>query len=102
MATAVQLEGDVDDTNLQRVVRGSITLALIQSVFVVLVSVVNKSTDGVVDHALTGILVFIGAAITIVYPGTLTRPRTIEGIAGAAGALCALRCIQHPHVMSAF
>ena len=85
MATAVQLEGDVDDTNLQRVVRGAITLALIQAVFVVLVSVVNKSTEGIVDHALTGILVFIGTAITVFYPGTLTRPRTIEGIAGAAG-----------------
>jgi len=85
MATAVQLEGDVDNTNVQRVVRGSITLALIQAVFVVLVSIVNKTFDGTIDHALTGVLVFIGTAITVFYPGTLTRPRTIEGIAGAAG-----------------
>lgn len=85
MASAVQLEGDADNTNLQRVVRGSITLALMQAVFVVLVSVVNKSFDGTIDHALTGVLVFIGTAITVFYPGTLTRPRTIEGIAGAAG-----------------
>ena len=40
---------------------------------------------GTVEHALTGIVVFIGAMITIFYPGTLTRPRTIDGIAGAAG-----------------
>lgn len=85
MASAVQLEGDVDNTDIQRVVRGSITLALIQAAFVVAVSVVNKTFDGTVDHALTGILVFVGAMITIFYPGTLTRPRTIEGIAGAAG-----------------
>jgi hypothetical protein len=85
MATAVHLEGDYDNTELRRVVRGSITLALIQAVFVVVVSVVNKSFDGTIDHALTGILVFAGAMITIFYPGTLTRPRTIEGIAGAAG-----------------
>jgi hypothetical protein len=85
MATAVQLEGDYDNTELRRVVRGSITLALVQAVFVVVVSVVNKSLDGTVDHALTGVLVFIGAMVTIFYPGTLTRPRTIEGIAGAAG-----------------
>ncbi len=85
MATAVQLEGEYDNTELRRVVRGSITLALIQAVFVVVVSVVNKSLDGTVDHVLTGIFVFIGTMITIFYPGTLTRPRTIEGIAGAAG-----------------
>src|ERR1700690_4175949 len=85
MATAVQLQGDYDNTELRRVVRGSMTLALIQAVFVVVVSVINKSVDGTIDHALTGILVFIGAMITIFYPGTLTRPRTIEGIAGAAG-----------------
>ena len=85
MATAVQLEGDYDNTGLRRIVRGSITLALIQAVVVVVVSVINKSLDGSVDHALTGIVVFIGAMITVFYPGTMTRPRTIEGIAGAAG-----------------
>lgn len=85
MATAVHLEGDYDNTELRRIVRGSITLAVIQAVFVVIVSVINKSTDGTVDHALTGIFVFVGGMITIFYPGTLTRPRTIEGIAGAAG-----------------
>lgn len=85
MATAVQLEGDVDNTDLQRVVRGALTLAVIQALFVVVVSVVNKTFDGTVDHVLTGILVYVGAMITIFYPGSLTRPRTIEGIAGAAG-----------------
>lgn len=85
MATAVQLEGDYDNTELRRVVRGSITLALIQAVVVVIVSIINKSLDGTVDRALSGIFVFIGAMITIFYPGTLTRPRTIEGISGAAG-----------------
>jgi len=85
MATAVQLEGDIDNTELRGVVRGLITLAIIQAVFVVLVSIVNKTTEGTIDHALTGLLVFVGAMITIIYPGTLTRPRTINGIAGAAG-----------------
>lgn len=85
MATAVQFESDVDGTTIQQVVRGAITLALIQAGFVVLVSVVNKSLDGTVDHLLTGVLVFIGAMLTIFYPGSLTHPRTIEGIAAAAG-----------------
>lgn len=85
MATAVQLEGDVDNTELLRIVRGFITLALLEALVVVLVSVVNKTFDGAIDHALTGILVFAGSMFTIFYPGTLTRPRTIEGIAGSAG-----------------
>jgi hypothetical protein len=85
MATAVQLEGDVDNTELRGVVRGAIILALIQAVVVVIVSVINKSLDGTIDRALSGIVVYIGAMITIFYPATLTRPRTIEGIAGAAG-----------------
>lgn len=85
MATAVQLESDVDNTELIRVVRAFITLALIEALFVVLVSIVNKTFDGTVDHLLTGVLVFIGAMIVCFYPGTVTRPRTIEGIAGAAG-----------------
>lgn len=85
MATAVQLEGNYDNTELRRVVRGSITLALVQAVIVVIVSIINKSLDGTVDRALSGVFVFIGAMVTIFYPGMLTRPRTIEGISGAAG-----------------
>jgi hypothetical protein len=85
MATAVQLESDVDNTELIRIVRAFIKLALIEAVFVVLVSIVNKTFDGTVDHLLTGILVFVGVMIVCFYPGTVTRPRTIEGIAGAAG-----------------
>ena len=85
MATAVHLEGDYDNTEIRRVVRGAITLALVQAVFVVVISIINRSTTGMVDHALTGLFVFVGVAITVLYPGTLTRPRTIDGIAGAAG-----------------
>lgn len=85
MASAVQLEGDYDNTQLGRVVRASITLGLVESLVVVVVSIINKSLTGTADHALTGIAVFAGAMFTSFYPGTVTRPRTIEGIAGAAG-----------------
>jgi hypothetical protein len=85
MATAIQLEGAADNTELRPIVRALITLALIEALVVVVVSVINKSFYGTIDHVLTGIVVFIGAAITIFYPATITRPRTIEGIAGAAG-----------------
>jgi hypothetical protein len=38
-----------------------------------------------VEKALEAILLVIGLAATILLPGIWTRPRTIEGIAGAAG-----------------
>lgn len=85
MATAVQLDADHDNTQIALVLRGAITLAVVQAVFVVSVSVITKALGGTVEHALTGVVVFVGAMITIFYPGTLTRPRTIDGIASAAG-----------------
>lgn len=85
MATAVQLQRDSDNTELMRVVRGFVTLAIIQAVVVVIVSVINKSLDESINRPLSAIVIFIGAMITICYPAFLTRPRTIEGIAGAAG-----------------
>lgn len=85
MATTARLESEFDTTEIPRIVRGSILLGLVQASCVVLVSLVNKSLEGTVDHALTGLVVAIGAAVTIFWPGMQTRPRTIEGIAGAAG-----------------
>jgi hypothetical protein len=85
MATAVQLDAGYDNTGIPLVVRGAITLAVLQALAVVIVSVITKALGGTVEHALTGGVVFIGAMVTIFYPGTLTRPRTIDGIAGAAG-----------------
>ena len=85
MATTARLESEFDTTEIPRIVRGSILLGLVQACCVVLVSLVNKSLEGTIDHALTGMVVAIGAAVTIFWPGMQTRPRTIEGIAGAAG-----------------
>jgi hypothetical protein len=85
MAASLQLDRDFDDTRVAMIVRYGITLAVIEAVFVIIVSVITKSLSGFVEHLLTGIAVFIGAMIVIFFPGTRTRPRTIEGIAGAAG-----------------
>jgi hypothetical protein len=85
MATAVQLDAEPDNTRIALVLRGSITLAVIQAVFVVIVSIITRLLGGTAEHALTGVVVFVGAMVTIFYPGTLTRPRTIDGIASAAG-----------------
>jgi hypothetical protein len=85
MAAAVQFESGFDDTRVSRIVRGGFVLALVEAVFVVIVSIINKSVDGTADHLLTLVVVAVGAMIVMFYPGMLTRPRTIEGIAGAAG-----------------
>jgi hypothetical protein len=85
MATAARINSEFDTTDVRRIVRGSIILGFVQAVCVFIVSLVNKHLTGTSDHALTGIVVAIGAAITIFWPGMQTRPRTIEGIAGAAG-----------------
>ena len=85
MATAVSLDADHDHTEIMLVLRGSITLAVIQAIAVILVSIITRSLNGTVEHALTGIVVFVGAMVTIFYPATLTRPLSIDGIASAAG-----------------
>jgi hypothetical protein len=85
MATAVPLDAESDNTRVALVLRGSITLAVVQAVFVVIVSIITRLLGGTAEHALTGVVVFVGAMVTIFYPGTLTHPRTIDGIASAAG-----------------
>ncbi len=85
MATAVRLDGNADTTELPIILRGSAILGVIQSVCVFAVSVINKALEGTADAALTGVVVFIGAALTIILPGLWTKARTIEGISGAAG-----------------
>lgn len=85
MATAVPLGNATDTTDLPIIIRGSAILGLIQAVAVFAVSVINKALTGTADAALTGIVVAVGAALTIVLPGLWTRARTIEGISGAAG-----------------
>lgn len=85
MATAVRLEDSFDVTDVPLIVRESIILAVLQAVCVFVVSLINKGLDGTADHALTGVVVAIGLVITAFLPGIRTRPRTIEGIAGAAG-----------------
>lgn len=84
MATAVSLDG-YDTTEVPVILRQSIILGVIQSACVLAVSLVNRATEGTVDHAITALIVAVGAAVTIFLPGLRTRARSIEGIAGAAG-----------------
>jgi hypothetical protein len=85
MATAVPMDNSTDATDIPVILRGSIVLGVVQTVCVVLVSIINKAMTGTADAALTGVVVAVGAVVTMFYPAMRTRPRTIEGIAGAAG-----------------
>lgn len=85
MATAVPMDNSTDATDVPVILRGSIVLGVVQAVCVLLVSLINKAMTGTADAALTGVVVAVGAVVTMFYPAMRTRPRTIEGIAGAAG-----------------
>jgi len=84
MATAVHLDDSFDTTELPILLRGSVTLAVIEAVVVFAISLANKGLEGTADAALTGVLVAIGLVCVAFLPGRWTRARSIEGIAGAA------------------
>jgi hypothetical protein len=86
MQSAMQLHADHDLTDIPWIVRGSVRLGLLESVIVLLVSLVSRLLmNGVLQTVLIGAIVLVGLAGVILLPGLWTRPRTIEGIAGAAG-----------------
>ena len=85
MATAARLDHASDVTEVPHVLRGALQLGLIQALCVLAVSFINRSFEGTADHVLTGCVVALGLVATVLLPGLRTRPRSIEGIAGAAG-----------------
>jgi hypothetical protein len=86
MHSAMELHADHDLTDVPAIVRGAVKLGLIESVIVLLVSLASRLLmNGPVQTVLIGLIVLVGLAAVIMLPGLWTRPRTIEGIAGAAG-----------------
>ena len=85
MASAVELQGNVDRTDVPQIVRTSIRLGLLESLFVLVLSLITRFTEGVVETALLAVVLVVGLALVAGLPGIWTRARTIEGIAGAAG-----------------
>mgnify|MGYP001256732777 CR=1 FL=1 len=85
MASAVQLDSASDLTSVSNLVRGSLILGAIQSVLVFATSLSNRGLEGTPDALLTAIFVAVGIAATAFLPAIWLKPRTIEGIAGAAG-----------------
>ena len=85
MANAMPLDRGAEATEIPLIVRCAIILGVIQSLFVLLVSLSNRFLEGTPDLIVSAILIAIGASATILLPGLWTRARTIDGIAAAAG-----------------
>ena len=84
MATAVHYDAP-ETLDLSRVIRSAVMLGVLQAILVLLVSLVNRAFEGSLDALLTGILVAIGLAATIILPAIWVRARGIDGISAAAG-----------------
>jgi hypothetical protein len=85
MDSAAELQGDYDLTDVPSIVRGSVLLGLFESVMVLLISLASRFLAGPLETIVLAALLVIGLAPVSLLPGIWTRPRTIEGIAGAAG-----------------
>jgi hypothetical protein len=86
MHSAVELRADHDLTDVPSIVRGSVKLGLLEAVVVLIVSLISRFLPlGAPQTILLAIVVFVGIGAVTLLPGLWTRPRTIEGIAGAAG-----------------
>ena len=85
MSSVAELHGDYDLTDVPSIVRGAVVLGLLEAAAVLLFSVVNRLLDGPVETILLALILLVGVGAVTLLPGTWTKPRTIEGIAGAAG-----------------
>src|SRR4029450_8063917 len=84
MTSAVS-QSALDHTELRHVLRGAAILGVLQAVLVFVFALVSRPLEGTPELIVRGVIVLIGLAATTLLPGSWTRPRTIEGIAGAAG-----------------
>jgi len=85
MTSTAELKGEYDLTRVPMIVQGAVKLGLLESILVLLFSLAMRFLDGVLEQIVGGIILLVGLAVVSLLPGLWTRPRTIEGIAGAAG-----------------
>jgi hypothetical protein len=74
-----------DATSVPAIVLGSIKLGLLESVLVLLFSLASRFLGGILETIVCALILLVGLAAVTMLPGLWTKPRTIEGIAGAAG-----------------
>ena len=85
MTSTAELSREYDVTAVPAIVAGSVKLGLLEAVLVLLFSLASRFLGGVLETVVCGLIVLVGVAAVSLLPGLWTRPRTIEGIAGAAG-----------------
>jgi len=85
MSSAVSYDRAVDLTDVPHIARSGIKIGLFTAVAVLLFSLVSRFTGGAVEAILGAVIVAAGIFVVTFLPGIWTNPRTIEGIAGAAG-----------------
>ncbi len=85
MTSAIQPRVTADHTDLKHLLRHAAMLGGVQAAAVLLFSLASRALEGTPELAVRAVIVLGGLAATTLLPGIWTRPRTIEGIAGAAG-----------------
>jgi len=85
MTTTVDARDDYDPTAVPAIVAGSIKLGLIEAVAVLLFSLGSRFLGGILEIVVCALVLLAGLAAVSLLPGLWVRPRTIEGLAGAAG-----------------
>jgi hypothetical protein len=85
MTSVAHSSTTADYTEVPFVVRSGVILGVIQSGLVLAFSLGSRFLAGTPELVVRSIIVLIGIAATTLLPGTWTRARRIEGIAGAAG-----------------
>ncbi len=85
MGSAVQVQGEFDQTDVPLVLRASVILGVFTAVVVVLMSFITRNLEGTAEFAVGGAVTLAATFALALLPGLWTKARTIEGIAGAAG-----------------
>lgn len=85
MTSTAELKREYDVTHVPAIVQGAVKLGLLESIVVLLFSLASRFLGGVPEAIVGGLILLVGLAAVTMLPGLWTRPRTIEGIAGAAG-----------------
>jgi len=85
MSAAVPARASADHTEIPFIVRAAIKLGVFEAVAVAVIGLASIYLDGAAETAVLSVLVTAAVLVVTILPGLWTRPRTIEGIAGAAG-----------------
>ncbi len=85
MTSTANLKAEHDLTRVPMIVQGAVKLGLLESILVLLFALASRLLGGIVEVIVCAVILIAGLATVTLLPGIWTRPRTIEGIAGAAG-----------------